>query len=868
MSRATPQTRWLEVRRDRPCPVCGKSDWCAWTPDGSMLRCMRGGNTPAGMRLLKNDLGGGTLYAWDKSGQEARRTRRQLTKESTPVESPRFDLDSFLEKARDRLTQDRLSSLAKATDVSSDAWAKLGPGWCEQADLRALHASGSGWKEDYPTGAWCIPECDGSGRLVGLTLRAVDGRKGAPSRKATGARRGLVIPNNLHELPDPVLCVEGASDVAACVALGGAAVGRPSNRAGVAELAELLEGRSILVVGERDGKPGGAWPGRDGATAVAQQLASRWGEKVAWTLPPADAKDVRVWLKTNPTGQAEDLLEALQQAVREVEPAKRTISDALVDLAVEKYRLGVSEAGEAFLVDRDVPGVAIWFRGGASALRVRLAKAYRAAYGKTPNASALADALVVLEGTALDAQGEAVALRLGEHKGGIVLDLGDASGRAVTVTPDGWSVVETPAVLFRRTALTGPLPEPADMHDPDVLLELRKFLNVGDEAWPLVIGWLVAACIPNIPHPVLMLGGEQGTGKSTAARLIVGLIDPSPALLRSEPRDPEAWAMAAAGSWCVTIDNISRIPGWWSDAICKAVTGDGWVRRKLYTDSELAVLSFRRCVVLTSIDAGNLRGDLGDRLLLVDLDRIGEGQRRTEAELEGVYAEARPRLLAGLLSAVSRTLAVLPEVELDTLPRMADFARVLAAVDRSCPELTGGRALELFIDQRDRIAADVIDSDAVATAMVSHVDNHGGRWRGTAKDLHEAITPDKPPKGWPANPRTMVARLKRITPALRQAGVEVTKPEVRTRRGQQYVIEKVCERPSQPSPGGVSGLAANVAGDGVQGKRSTTITPTVTQKSSIAPPAAATSDGCDGGDGSPQQHSIDVGAASRRRVRL
>ena len=52
------------------------------------------------------------------------------------------------------------------------------------------------------------------------------------------------------------------------------------------------------------------------------------------------------------------------------------------------------------------------------------------------------------------------------------------------------------------------------------------------------------------------------------------------------------------------------------------MTGDGLVRRKLYTDSDLAVLAFKRCIVLTSIDHGALRGDLGDRLLLVDLERI------------------------------------------------------------------------------------------------------------------------------------------------------------------------------------------------------------------------------------------------------
>src|SRR5690606_20980511 len=105
-------------------------------------------------------------------------------------------------------------------------------------------------------------------------------------------RRGLTVPVDLRDRPDPVLVVEGASDVAACLAAGLAAVGRPSNMGGVEHLARLLAGRDVVVVGERDRRPG-AWPGRDGAVAVAGTLAREWGRPVRWVLPPASAKDMR-----------------------------------------------------------------------------------------------------------------------------------------------------------------------------------------------------------------------------------------------------------------------------------------------------------------------------------------------------------------------------------------------------------------------------------------------------------------------------------------------------------------------------------------------------------------------------------------------
>jgi len=868
--------RWNAVTKAKPCPSCGKADWCAWTPDGLTLRCMRAGDKPAGMKRGTTDAEGGTLYHVEgkHNGHTSKRTpHKQATPHPTKT---KLNLHAIVTSLQVKLTPERLAELSEVTGVPAEGWAALAPGWCDAADLRTLHAGGTGW-DDYPAGAFAFPEYDGRGRMVGISLRTIDGRKGAPSGAATGCKRGLVVPANLHEQSGPVLAVEGASDVAACAALGIPAVGRPSNRAGASDLADLLDGMPVLVVGERDGKVGGAWPGRDGAKAVAQHLAGRWGEPVCWTLPPDGVKDLRAWFKANPNAGADkavSLVEGMKQAAREVKPAKRSTADALVELALYTYRLGVTNAGEAFAVERDGPAVAMMFRGGASAFRAKLSRAYRAATGKTPNASALADALVALEGQAMDADPEPVSLRLAEYEtdagDGVVLDLGDSSGRAAVVSGDGVMVETVSPVLFRRTALTGALPEPAgDIDTPDTLAKLRDLLNVGDDAWPLVVGWLVASCIPGIPHPVLMLGGEQGTGKSTAARLIVGLVDPSPALLRSEPRDPEAWAMAAAGSWAVVIDNVSRISGWWSDAICKAVTGDGWVRRKLYTDSDVAVLSFRRCVVLTSIDAGALRGDLGDRLLLVDLECIDERQRMTEAELDRRYKAAQPHLLAGLLWAVSRTLAALPGVMLDTMPRMADFARVLAAVDRSCPELTGGRALELFIGQRDRIAEDVIESDPLAVAIVALVDKHDGSWIGTAGDLHAAITPEKPPKGWPKTGRGVVGPLKRITPALRQVGIEVSKPEARTSRGQTYTLERMRTKPSQQSQPSLDlhhGPQSEVSGDGCPGDARPTVSLTITPESPLAATAASLSESCDGSEGWVQQPSTSCGRRRRARV--
>jgi hypothetical protein len=509
----------------------------------------------------------------------------------------------------------------------------------------------------------------------------------------------------------------------------------------------------------------------------------------------------------------------------EEEAHKPPAAERLVRLALELFEIGRTTIDEPFALPKRGPRIAMMFRGSRDALRATLAREFRQRENITPNAASLADALTTLQGEALDADPVEVHVRVAQHSGEIVVDLGRADGKVVVVGSSGWEVRDRSAVIFRRTALSGELPIPEFGGELNLL---RELLNVNDECWCLLLGWLVAAFLPNIPHPALMLGGLQGAGKSTTARVIGSVIDPSPAPLRSQPNNVEAWAMAASGSWLVAIDNISSISGWWSDALCRAVTGDGWIRRKLYTDSELAVLSFRRVVLLTSIDAGALRGDLGDRLLLADLEPIPPLKRRSEVELGQALEASRPQILGALLTELSAVLKALPEVKLHGLPRMADFARVLAALDK----LHGTKTFQAYLQQRGRVVEDVLEADGVA-AVVRELTG----WHGTAGDLLKCITPEGPrPRDWPANARALVARLKRLVPALGQVGTQIIFHDERTNRGREISIRKQPSQQSQPSPpeGKVSDGRVTV-GDGLEIPSTA-----VSQRKS---------DGCDGSDG-------------------
>src|SRR5699024_8795222 len=106
--------------------------------------------------------------------------------------------------------------------------------------------------------------------------------------------------------------------------------------------------------------------------------------------------------------------------------------------------------------------------------------------------------------------------------------------------------------LFRRTELTGAMSTPVAGGD---LHKLKEILNVDEKNFRLIVAWMISAFLPEMPHPILSLFGQQGTAKSTAATTVVKLVDPSPAPIRSSPRDLGQWLTAAAGCWISAIDN-------------------------------------------------------------------------------------------------------------------------------------------------------------------------------------------------------------------------------------------------------------------------------------------------------------------------
>jgi hypothetical protein len=262
---------------------------------------------------------------------------------------------------------------------------------------------------------------------------------------------------------------------------------------------------------------------------------------------------------------------------------------------------------------------------------------------------------------------------------------------------------------------------------------LRPFLNVRSDAdFVLVVAWALAALRNRGPYPVIVLSGEQGSAKSTFSAILRALLDPNTAPLRALPREDRDLFIAASNGHVLAFDNVSGLPAWISDTLCRLATGGGFAVRQLYTDQDEVLFDAARPVILNGIEDIVTRPDLADRAVFLTLEPIPEERRRPEAELWAAFEAERPRILGALLGAVVQGIKRLPEIRLDKLPRMADFALWATACEIAL--WPTGTFWSAYSGNRDEAAAGVIDADPIAAAVRAFMAVRTV-WTGTASIL-------------------------------------------------------------------------------------------------------------------------------------
>jgi hypothetical protein len=220
---------------------------------------------------------------------------------------------------------------------------------------------------------------------------------------------------------------------------------------------------------------------------------------------------------------------------------------------------------------------------------------------------------------------------------------------------------------------------------------------------------------------MLILHGEKGAAKTLLQWLIKQLVDPSRPVLFTMHANRDEFVQQLSHNYVAYYDNVKSVPKWLADEACKAVTGIGQTKRKLYTNDEDVVYEYKRCLGFSGIDICLTEPDALDRSILIELMRIPRDKRKLESEILTEFEQIKPKVLGYILDILVKALKIKAGLQLKDLPRMADFALWGEAISQAM----GNEPLAFlnaYYENIGRQNVEAVESHPLAHAIAKYFD--------------------------------------------------------------------------------------------------------------------------------------------------
>lgn len=365
---------------------------------------------------------------------------------------------------------------------------------------------------------------------------------------------------------------------------------------------------------------------------------------------------------------------------------------------------------------------------------------------------------------------EPVFLRVASTAKALYVDLCDPYWRCVQLIPGSWKVLDKSPVNFRRAAGMLALPQPDREGHHGLLRNYIHFQT--DKDYYLTLAWLTFCYCERGAYPLALIVGEQGTGKSEAAKMLKALVDPSAAPTCTEPDSLRNLAISAENCWVIFWDNLSFLHGWQQDALARVATGGSFRIRKLHTGREEELFHTRRPVIVTSILDVVTQPDLMQRTLHVQLKTLEQTERQALSDLWRAFCQDYALLFGGLLNLTCRILAEMERLPNVPLERMGDYHRWLMGMEMAIG-LPCGSLTDAYRENLRHGQGIALEQNGLLPALVKFLENKI-EWVGSAAELlvalHETYSERERGSDFPRSAKSLGRALTRLAPALRDAG--------------------------------------------------------------------------------------------------
>ena len=370
-----------------------------------------------------------------------------------------------------------------------------------------------------------------------------------------------------------------------------------------------------------------------------------------------------------------------------------------------------------------------------------------------------------------------IHVRSAKHEEAIYIDLCNSRLDQVRIDKEGWKVISSIDSPVRFIQPRGMLALPVPTQNGSIK-DLRPFLNIdNDDDFTLIVSWILKAMTPSGPYPVMIIQGEQGSSKTTTAKVLRSLTDPSSVPSQAFSRSDRDLMITAGNSWVLSFDNVSLIKDLMSDSLCRISVGGGIRIRRLRTDNSEELFSFSRPIIINSIDEIVDRHDLSDRALFVNLQTMPDTARKAEDEFWREFEAVRSQILGAFYDAISIGLRNYDNVSFDKLPRMADFAKFVVASEPALP-WESEMFMAAYDENRNQVIESALEADIVAWVVMQFMSKRDTPWSGTPTKLKNVLDEYAAQCGWkkadwPKAPNGLSNRLRRANGFLTKKNILV-----------------------------------------------------------------------------------------------
>lgn len=373
---------------------------------------------------------------------------------------------------------------------------------------------------------------------------------------------------------------------------------------------------------------------------------------------------------------------------------------------------------------------------------------YGTKYGKYPPRSSTSGAVAEISSKAVSSGNhQYINFRYAKDGKDIFIDLCDpGSNDQIKVNKHGWDVVQSSNVIFGLESHF--LPIDRDMVRGGDPLKLFKYITVTNKYDQVLILTWMCHSLRSEECPILHLKGSQASGKTTAAERLRTLFDPAKPLSMSINSNLGDLALSFFKNPVCFFDNISGINPNIADMFCKAVTGDGYSKRQLYSNSGLVHYDYKRPIIITSIVYPSKRNDFLSRSLVISMNSINPSKMVEGSKIEKEFYKDLPSIRGGILDLLVKALNRKDSIKIHQKTRMGDYDQLALAVAYEL-DVDPDKFMQYRLNTGNRLIQNTCNESVFFETLVELIQDAGGAIKESPQTITDELNKRLVADGYP-----------------------------------------------------------------------------------------------------------------------